>query len=141
MLILSMEMITTRTNPMKNLSKAILTVLAVGLLSCGLFCQQAQAFPITGNITFAGGVNLLPKNVNTANEAESWSNVTVMSSDGSFAGLTGSSATFQGEWFFVLAQPVLWTVGGFHFDLNAGSTVVQGGGFINIAGTGTIAGN
>src|SRR5438874_1799946 len=36
---------------MKNLTKT-LTVLAIGLLSCGLFSQQAQA--ITGDIEFFG---------------------------------------------------------------------------------------
>ena len=43
---------------MKNLSKTMLAVLAVGLLSCGLFCQQAQAVPIAGKITFGGSVTL-----------------------------------------------------------------------------------
>jgi hypothetical protein len=123
------------------MKKTILAVLAMGALSCALFSQQAQAVPITGNITFSGGVQFEPGNVNTATEAESWHSVVVNGADGSFTGLTGSSATFQGEWTFVLAQPALWTVGGFTFDLNAGSIVLQGGGFINISGTGTISGN
>src|SRR5882672_7115716 len=37
----------------------VAAILAIGLAACGLLCQQAQAQgPITGNITFAGTVNL-----------------------------------------------------------------------------------
>jgi hypothetical protein len=39
---------------MKNLTNAIRTTLATGLLSSGLFCQHAQATTINGTITFSG---------------------------------------------------------------------------------------
>lgn len=40
---------------MRNLSKTILAVLATGLLSCGLFCQQTQAFE--GSVSFFGAAH------------------------------------------------------------------------------------
>jgi hypothetical protein len=39
---------------MKNLTNAIRTTLAAGLLSSGLFCQHAQGTTINGTITFSG---------------------------------------------------------------------------------------
>jgi len=39
---------------MKNLTNAIRTILATGLLGSGLFCQHAQATTINGTITFNG---------------------------------------------------------------------------------------
>src|SRR6266513_1199451 len=37
----------------------VAAILAIGLIACGLLCKLAQAQgPITGNITFAGTVNL-----------------------------------------------------------------------------------
>ena len=44
---------------MKNRSsKTILVFFALGLISCALCVQQAQAVPINGVITFAGGAQL-----------------------------------------------------------------------------------
>jgi hypothetical protein len=39
---------------MKNLTNAIRTILATGLVGSGLFCQHAQATTINGTITFNG---------------------------------------------------------------------------------------
>jgi len=39
---------------MKNLTNAIRTILATGLVGSGLFCQHAQAMTINGTITFNG---------------------------------------------------------------------------------------
>ena len=38
--------------------KTILAMLAIGFISCGLFCQQAQATQINGTINFTGFVTL-----------------------------------------------------------------------------------
>ena len=52
---------------MKNRSsKTILVFFALGLISCAFCVQQAQAVPITGAITFAGGVTLDTGSVDTA---------------------------------------------------------------------------
>jgi VPDSG-CTERM motif len=130
---------------MKNRSsKTILVFFALGLISCALCVQQAQAVPITGAITFAGGVELNTGTVNTATAVVTWLDEggfmpTVQSASGSFAGLDGATATFAFPWVFGSGVPALWTVGGFTFDLIASHIVSQiGDGFLLVAGTGFI---
>jgi hypothetical protein len=128
---------------MKNRSsKTILVFVALGLLSCAFCVQQAQAVPVSGAITFAGGVTLDSVTVNTATEVTSWVNTTVQSASGSFAGLAGSTAAFTPSWFFNSgAIAAFWTVGAFTFDLIASNIVFQlGDGFLFVSGTGTITG-
>ena len=78
---------------MKNLTKT-LTVLAVGLLSCGLFCQQAKA--ITGDIEFngaaraSGASSALTTTITFKNPG--WK---VIATDGDYSAVTtGTAATF-----------------------------------------------
>ena len=133
---------------MKNRSrKTILVSLALGLISCALCVQQAQAVPITGAITFAGGVELNQPTVNTATKVTGWLDEngdmpTVQSASGSFAGLVGATVTFAFPWSFN-SGPIaaFWTVGGFTFNLIASNIVFQGGGFLSVSGTGTVSGN
>ena len=134
---------------MKNrLSKTILIFFALGLISCALCVQQAQAVPIRGVITFAGGVTLDTDTVTTANQVTTWLDQnlampTVQSASGSFSGLDGQTATFAFPWSFN-SGPIagFWTVGGFTFNLIASSIVSQmGDGFLAVSGTGTISGN
>jgi len=135
---------------MKNrLSKTILVFFALGLISCALCVQQAQAVPITGAITFGGGVELDTATVNTATKVTGWLDEggfmpTVQSVSGSFSSVAvGTMATFTFPWSFNYSGPTfaLWTVGGFTFNLMASNIVFQGGGFLNVFGTGTITGN
>jgi len=136
---------------MKNRSsKTILVFFALGLISCALCVQQAQAvpLPITGAITFAGGVTLNSGSVNTASQVLTWLDEsgdmpTVQSASGSFAGLDGATATFAFPWSFN-SGPIaaFWTVGGFTFNLIASTIISQmGDGFLAVSGTGTISGN
>jgi hypothetical protein len=129
---------------MKNRSsKTILVFFALGLLSCALCVQQAQAVPVTGAITFAGGVTLDTPSANTATEVTGWVNPTVQSVSGSFAVFvtSGDPVTFTPTWFFNSpAIPAFWTVDGFTFDLIASSIDSQGGGFVNVSGTGFVSG-
>src|SRR5262249_40114923 len=121
----------------------ILVFFALGLPGCALCVQQAQAFPVTGAITFAGGVTLDQPSVNNATEVTSWVNPTVSSVSGSFAAFvtTGDSVTFTPTWFFNSpAIPAFWAVDGFTFDLIASSIDSQGGGFVNVSGTGFVSG-
>jgi VPDSG-CTERM motif len=115
---------------------------ALALISLALFSQQAHAVTISGTITFGGSVKM-NGNANTATTITAWRNTHVESADGDFASFVGvnSPATFTAPWVFVNAMPVLWTAGGFTFSLNAGATVIQGGGFLDISGTGWITGN
>ena len=137
---------------MKNRSsKTILVFFALGLISCALCVQQAQAvpLPITGAITFAGGVTLNSGSVNTASQVLTWLDEggdmpTVQSGSGSFTGLDGQMATFAFPWTFntAMAIPAFWTVGGFTFNLIASTIISQmGDGFLAVSGTGTISGN
>ena len=133
---------------MKNRSsKTILVFLALGLISCALCVQQAQAVPITGAITFAGGVTLDTGTVNTATKVLTWLDEsgdmpTVQSGSGSFAGLDGQTVTFAPSWSFNSGAVMsFWSVGGFTFDLIASHIVFQGGGFLAVYGTGSITGN
>jgi VPDSG-CTERM motif len=79
---------------MKNLTKT-LTVLAVGLFSCGLFCQQAKA--ITGTIEFIGGAHASGKSgpgKTTISFTNPWH---VVAGDGDYLLVTpGTPATFNG---------------------------------------------
>jgi VPDSG-CTERM motif len=137
---------------MKTLNKTILAVLATGLISCALFSQQAQAVPmvqINGTITFAGGVELDTGTVNTATMVTGWLDQngqlpTVQSRAGDFATFVnvGDTAAFHAPWSFV-SGPItsFWSVGGFTFDLIASHITSQGGGFLDVSGTGTISGH
>jgi hypothetical protein len=125
-------------------SKTFLAVLATGALTCALFSQQAQANTIQGSITFSGGAKLDTGNANTAHSVTSFKNTVVQSVDGDFDTFINQndSATFSAPWVFnpSTPRPALWSVGGFTFNLLS-STVSQGGGFLNVSGTGTISGN
>jgi hypothetical protein len=135
---------------MKNRSsKTILVFFALGLISWAFCVQQAQAVPLTGAISFGGGVELDQPTVNTATQVVSWLDEsfampTVESVSGSFAPFVtvGDTATFAFPWSFN-SGPIagFWTVDGFTFNLIASSIVFQGGGFLAVSGQGTITGN
>ena len=127
---------------MKNLSKTILTVVAVGLLSGGLFCQQAQATPITGDITFGGVVTFDSTSLSLATQVSTWNLSIVTSDSGSFSSIPIlSNVTMTAPWIFNPSTPTipLWQVGGFTFDLTSSTIVTQTTTFLNITGVGTIS--
>ena len=133
---------------MKNRSsKTILVFFALGLLSCALCVQQARADSITGSITFAGGVELNTNSAGTASMVAGWLDEggnmpTVVSASGSFASLVGQTAVFAFPWSFNTNTPIaaFWVVDGFTFNLISSQIFVQGDGFVNVFGTGTILG-
>jgi VPDSG-CTERM motif len=142
--------IKTEINSMKTLSKTILTVLATGLLSCALFCPQAQAALMTGAITFAGTVSLDTSSAGTATMVTAWHGLAtgglpaVQSHDGSFNGFVtnGDGVTFHSPWSFNSGPLTnFWSVDGFTFNLTISSITTQGGGAVTVDGTGTITGN
>ena len=134
---------------MKNRSsKTILVFLALGLISCALCVQQAQANPVYGVITFAGGVTLDTASVNDANQVTGWLDgdgnmPTVESVSGNLDLFVnaGDTATFAYPWTFGSGVVALWQVDGFTFDLIASNIVFQGSGFLSVSGTGIITGN
>jgi VPDSG-CTERM motif len=135
-----------------KLSKTILAVLATGVLSCGLFSQQAQAAPITGDIQFAGEVAFDTNSLATATRVVTWFDVfhnagfsSVTSASGDFASFvsSGDQATMGAPWIFnpSTATPGLWSVGGFTFDLTSSVVVTQNATTLVIEGTGIVSGN
>jgi hypothetical protein len=144
---LSEKQKTTPNNPMKNLTKTILTMLAVGLLTGGLFCQQAQAapMPIRGTIFFGGVVTLDSTHLDMATLVSTW-NTSFVNAPGSgeFASISvGTNVTMTGiPWTFNSgAHPALWSVGGYTFDLTASAIFSQSPTFLNVTGTGFLSGN
>ncbi len=111
----------------------------------------AQAVPITGDITFAGGVQLDTSSAGTATEVLSWTGPggtgmpVVISDDGSFSGIAaGTQVTFAAPWSFNSgAVSALWAVGGFTFDLTSSHIVFQGGSpaGVLVDGIGAVSGN
>jgi hypothetical protein len=135
---------------MKNRSsKTILVFFALGLISCAFCVQQAQANPVYGDITFAGGVTLDQPSVNNATQVTGWldengDKPTVQSVSGNFAYFVnaGDFVTFTPTWSFTSGPIALfWQVDGFTFSLIASNIVFQGSGFLNVFGTGTITGH
>ena len=136
---------------MKIPKTTILTVLGIGL-SCALFCQQAQAVSVTGNINFAGSVQYDTQSLATATRVVTWfdvfhnagfSNVTG-GSTGDFAGiLPGTQAAMGTPWIFTPSTPTpsLWSVGGFTFDLTSCTIESQTTKDLTISGIGIVSGN
>ncbi|MBA3609294.1 MAG: VPDSG-CTERM sorting domain-containing protein [Chthoniobacterales bacterium] len=128
-----------------KISKLVWTILAAGCLSTGFVGQSANAAMINGAITFAGGAVYDTSSLATATRVNSFSNVSVMSSDGDFASFTsvGDAVTMAAPWIFTpsTATPALWSVGGFTYDLSGATVVLQNADFLLISGTGTISGN
>jgi hypothetical protein len=129
---------------MKNLTKTTLTMLTVGLLSGGLFCQQAQAVQVNGTLFFGGVVTLDSTSVGSATQVTTWNTMFVSQpGTGSFSGIpVGTSLTMSGPWTFNSgSHPALWSVGGFTFDLTSSSIIYQISTFLNVSGPGIVSGN
>ena len=133
-----------------KLSKTILAVLATGVLSCGLFSQQAQATAITGDIQFAGEVAFDTNSLATATKVVTWFDVfhnagfsSVTSGTGDFAGIAPGTSAAMAQWTFNPSTPTpsLWSVGGFTFDLLSSTVVTQNASTLVITGTGIVSGN
>src|SRR5438552_6414389 len=134
---------------MKTPSKTILTLLIIGLVSCGLFSQQAQAVPITGGISLAGTYVTNNGNLNTATAFTSFPFVFVTGVSGSYTGVgTGLSSpvvTMNAFSFNPFSSSVtpLWTFmsagSTYSFDLTVLSSRLQpGDNTLTLKGTGTL---
>ena len=134
---------------MKTPLKTILTVLIIGLLSCGLFSQQAQAVPIVGGISLAGGYVTNTGNINTATAFTSFPFVIVTGVSGSYTGVgtgLGSPVVTMNPFSFnpfSAAVTPLWTFmsagNTYSFDLTAITQRQQpGNDTLTLRGTGTL---
>ena len=136
---------------MKNRSsKRILVFFALGLISCALCVQRAQAAYMNAAINFAGGVELNTGSVNTASQVTGWLDEggfmpTVIGASGNFASFVtiGDPVMFTSSPWSFNSGPVtlFWQVDGFTFNLIASSVVFQQDGFVLVSGTGTVSGN
>jgi hypothetical protein len=122
----------------------------LGAAAAVLTAVTAQAIPVTGSITFAGGVNLDTGSAGTATTVTAWygpdpdPDPIVVSRSGSFAAFVPnlSPATFTAPYTFVSgAHPALWTVGGFTFNLLFSVIDAQTAGSVSAMGIGIITGN
>ena len=107
-------------------------MMAAALTLLGL-SATVQAIPITGTITFKGGVSLDTASAGTATKVTGWFGAgpgpTVLLSSlsaGAVAPLT--AVTFAAPWSFV-SGPIagFWSVGGYTFDLTSSAIFSQGG--------------
>lgn len=133
-------------------STTIRALLAIGLVSCGLFSQRAEAVPITGEIDFQGHVTLNTNSLGTATSVIQFRNgqtgvaggLSVTDATGSFSSISlGSFAAFTTPYSFNPGSPYpnLWQVGGFNFNLLSSTVVTQNAFFIEVHGTGIVTGN
>jgi protein with PEP-CTERM/exosortase system signal len=112
---------------MKNLSKTMLAVLAVGLLSCSSFiCQQAQATQINATINFSGSVTLSKNPAMMTSSLVFTGPVSTTLSTGDFASIpVGTNAdffenlTFNDNTLEVINSPFLF------WELHFGGNVYQ----------------
>jgi hypothetical protein len=133
-----------------KLSKTLLALLTTGMLSCGLFSQQAQATAVNGNIQLAGEVKFNTTSLATAHSVTTWYDVfhnagfsSVTSATGDLAGIaSGTQATMQ-PWAFNPSTPTasLWSVGGFTFNLLSSTIMTQNASTLVIEGSGIVSGN
>jgi hypothetical protein len=138
---------------MKNLTKTILSGLAIGFISCALFSQQAQAAQIVGEIHFGGDVIFDSINLSTATTVNTWISAqntlqqsTVLTATDDFAGIPfGTLADMAHPWIFDPSTPTpgLWSIPlfGFSFDLTSVTSVTHiGDNFLNVLAQGTLHG-
>ncbi len=122
----------------KKLSGIILAVFLAG----AFLGRSAEAALISGDIAFGGRIQLDTGDINTADAVTGWFNTHVEIGDGDFGSIPPNTpATFATPWTFNPSTPTpnFWSVGTFTFDLLTATVVSQGGGFLNISGTGIVS--
>ena len=126
-----------------KLSKTILAIVAA-VAAAGFACQQAQATQITGMLNIAGTATFNSTHLGKATSVTSFDNVTVGGGNtDAFSGiLQGTSVAMASSYIFTpsMGTPMLWSVGGFTFDLQSSSVSFQNNSFLAITGSGTIFG-
>jgi hypothetical protein len=135
-----------------KLSKTILAVLVTSLLSCAVFSQPIEATTIQGRINLDGSVMFNTNSLPTATEVLSWYDINnnpgrssvAPGATGAFMAIpVGTQAIMAPNWTFgpSTPTPVLWSVGGFTFDLRSATIVTQTKSFLNVTGTGIVQPN
>jgi hypothetical protein len=126
--------------------RSIAKCVALGTAILGLV-SGTEANPITGGISLSGNVTYPAADIDMASVFEGFSGVTVASASGSYAaagvtaGTSISMSAFSFNPFPVEGLVPLWqTISGPYasFDLKSLTKVVQGDGFLTLAGLGTL---
>ena len=126
-------------------------------VAMALTVGSVSAIPITGSITFDGGVQLNTSSAATATEVTAWTGPAstgfqpyVLTDSLSFATIAGNTpVSIVSPWSFNTpsSSPIMnfWSVGGFSFELLSSSIFAQGVqngvGTVSVTGTGIITGN
>jgi hypothetical protein len=127
-----------------KLPKLALAILVAGFATTAFTGHQAKAVMITGAINFAGGAVFDTNSLATATRVNTFSDVFVTAADGDFSTVSvGDAVTMATPYIFMPSTPTpsLWSVGGFTYDLDSSTVVLQNADFLIISGTGTISGN
>jgi VPDSG-CTERM motif len=126
-----------------KLSKTVLAIVAA-VAAMGFACQQAQATQITGMLNIAGTATFNTNSLGSATSVTAFNNVTVGGENtGAFTGIAaGTSVAMTSPYIFnpSTGTPMLWSVGGFVFDLQSSQVDFQSNTFLAISGAGTIFG-
>jgi hypothetical protein len=137
-----------------QIQRGLRAFLLGGLISCGLFYQQAQAAGVTGAITFTGTVNLDTTLAGTATKVTGWLGLSttpssglpqVQDAEGDFGTFVtaGDGVLFHAPWSFNSgAIASFWSVDGFTFDLLSSSIASpRPSNAVTVDGIGTISGH
>ena len=118
-----------------------LSLLAAGFLAGGMFCQQAQAMPISGKIGINGDFSTDTGSVNTTTLINFLNGNVSGTPTGHFSAIANGTVVTMGT-PLVFATPALnnplWSVGGFTFDLVSVVVNQTIPGFILISGSGIV---
>lgn len=121
------------TKKIMKISKAIVSVITTGLLSCGVFSPYAQAVPINGTIAFQGAGTVTPNSPAAGQTTVAFSGPMIVTGGTvDYAGNNGAAATFKNITFSgtgvtaaLVGGPIisLWTFTNmgitYSFDLNS----------------------
>ena len=126
-----------------KLIKSLLAGLAAMGVAAG-FAASAQATLITGQLNIAGTATY-DKTIGSATEVKQFINVHAEGMNtGDFAGIAfNTPVAMTAPYIFnpSTAAPMLWSVGGFTFDLMSSTIDFQSSAGLLISGTGIISGN
>ena len=118
---------------------------ALALLIASLCLVDAEAFQVTGDISFGGSVKFNGRSLARATGVTQWKGVLVTSDSGDFAAFAapGSPVAVVTPWAFSSSTPFsgLWSVNGFTFDLTSSAVLLRSKKSLSLEGTGTVSGN
>jgi hypothetical protein len=107
--------------------------------------STALAIPMSGDISISGSATFNKRSLMKASDITGWMEPHVLSDSGAFAAFAtrGSGVTMSTPWFFGSSTSsfVLWSTGGFTFDLTSSSVLSKSRKSLSLDGTGTVTGN